>query len=467
MTALGGVGIMNTEHFGRHRRKIMPSALPVHPGVMSDYTALSAYATEKATVLNRHVLGYGDLAESEWVALGLAPPDLETLRGYRLRRIKEQLAAFDLSAAILCDPLNVRYATDATNMQVWSTHNAVRYTFVALEGPVVAFDFHNCEHLNAHNPLVTEIRHGVPWFYFESGPRSAELSQKWADELADLVKAFGGGNHRIALDKCRREGVAALERHGITIHDGEEIMELARAIKCHDEIKAMRRAIAACEAAMREMEEALVPGITEWDLWAYLHAGNIRRGGEWIETHLLSSGPRTNPWFQEASARQINAGELVAFDTDLVGPYGMCCDISRTWLCGDGVPTNEQRALYEMAVDQIETNIQMLAPGRTFRELSHRGKSLPDDCLANRYSVLFHGVGLCDEYPAVPYPADWEAGGYDGVLEAGMVVCVESYAGRHGGYEGVKLEEQLLITDTGSERLSTYPWDARLMGRPR
>ncbi|MEM9635207.1 MAG: Xaa-Pro peptidase family protein [Pseudomonadota bacterium] len=457
---------MNTEHFGRHRRKIMPAVLPTHPGDQADYEALTAYATEKATALNRHVLGYGSLAEGEWAALGLDAPDLDAIRSYRLQRIRQQLEQQDLSAAILCDPLNVRYATDATNMQVWCTHNAVRYTFVALEGPVIAFDFHNCEHLSAHNILVDEMRHGVPWFYFEAGPRSAELAQKWADELADLVRTHGGGNNRIALDKARREGVAALEGHGLEIHDGEEIMELARAIKCPEEVKAMRRSVAACEAAMHEMENALKPGMTEWDLWSLLHKGNISRGGEWIETHLLASGPRTNPWFQEASSRVIKAGDLVAFDTDLVGPYGMCCDISRTWLCGDSQPTNEQRSLYQMAVDQIEANIAILAPGRTFRELSHDSVSLPKDYLANRYSVLFHGVGLCDEYPAVPYPEDWDGGGYDGILEPGMVVCVESYVGRHGGHEGVKLEEQLLITETGYERLSSYPFDSRLMGRP-
>lgn len=456
---------MNTEHFGRHRRKILPESPLIHPGDQAGYEALSAYAFEKATLLNRHMLGYGAFVENEWAVLGLDAPDLEVVRKYRLDRIRQQLEKFDLSAAILCDPLNVRYATDATNMQIWSAHNAVRYTFVALEGPVVAFDFHNCEHLSAHNSQVDEMRHGIPWFYFEAGPRSQELALKWADELADLVKTYGGGNHRIALDKARREGVAALEAQGLSFHDGEEVMELARAIKCPDEIKAMRRSIASCEAAMREMETALVPGMTEWELWSLLHAGNIRRGGEWVETQLLASGPRTNPWFQEASARVIEAGDLVAFDTDLVGPYGMCCDISRTWLCGNDAPTGEQQSLYRMAFDQIEANIEMLAPGRTFRELSHEASSLPEDYLANRYSVLFHGVGLCDEYPAVPYPSDWESGGYDGVLEPGMVVCVESYVGRHGGHEGVKLEEQLLITEQGYERLSTYPYDERLLGR--
>ena len=94
------------------------------------------------------------------------------------------------------------------------------------------------------------------------------------------------------------------------------------------------------------MEAALKPGISENELWAELHRGNIARGGEWIETRLLSSGPRTNPWFQECSSRIIEAGDLVAFDTDLIGPYGFCADLSRTWLCGDGPPSDEQRDLY-------------------------------------------------------------------------------------------------------------------------
>ena len=81
---------------------------------------------------------------------------------------------------------------------------------------------------------------------------------------------------------------------------------------------------------MAEMQAALAPGVTEIELWSHLHAGNIKRGGEWIETRLLTSGARTNPWLQECGSRQIQAGDLVAFDTDLIGPYGYCADISRT-----------------------------------------------------------------------------------------------------------------------------------------
>src|SRR3546814_15844587 len=75
--------------------------------------------------------------------------------------------------------------------------------------------------------------------------------------------------------------------------------------------------------------------------------------------------------------------------------------------------------------------------------------------------LVVHGVGLCDEYPAVVYLEDFDAAGYDGAFEAGMAVCVESYIGDEGGAEGVKLEQQALITETGVEPLSTFPFEDR------
>ena len=216
---------------------------------------------------------------------------------------------------------------------------------------------------------------------------------------------------------------------------------------------------------MDEMQAALKPGVSENELWAELHRGNIARGGEWIETRLLASGPRTNPWFQECSSRTIEAGDLVAFDTDLIGPYGFCADLSRTFLCGDGEPSEEQRWLYRTAADQIAFNTELMQPGTSYRELVERSKNPPDDCFPARYGVLYHGVGLADEYPTLPHAADWTADTPDGVLEPGMVLCVESYIGRLGGHDGVKLEEQILVTDTGNEKLSHFPLDARLNAR--
>ena len=390
--------------------------------------------------------------------------DLPRLRQDRLARVRAELKARDYAGCVLFDPLNIRYATDARNMSVWTMHNAARYCFIATEGPVVLFDFHNCEHLSAGLATVDEVRPTWAWYYFSAGPRMAEKAQHWAAEIADLVRSHGGGNRRLAADHCNPLGAAALRDEGIEVFDGQEVLELARRIKLPDELLLMKAAVAVCETAMDHMQELLVPGITENELWSVLHQVNIAMGGEWIETRLLSSGGRTNPWFQESGDRAIQAGDMVSYDTDLIGPYGYCADISRSLVCG-GRANDEQRRLYNIALDQVRTNMDLIKPGMSFRELAERSFKLPENCAPNRYSVVIHGVGLCDEYPHCSYLADMGRGGYDGILEAGMTVCVESYTGEVGGGEGVKLEEQVLITETGVEPISTFPFEDSLISR--
>jgi len=449
----------STGGFGHHRRKI----LPFEPSEGASVEELRKASREKASALNQHVLGYGAVAEAEWRSAGIADPDLTAMRRWRLERIRAQLRRLDYGGVLLYDPVNIRYATDTTNMQLWIAHNPIRYCFVSADGPVVLFDYFSCEHLSDHSGVVDEVRPAVPWLFLYSAELTEAKVRIWGDGVEDIVRECGRGSRRIAVDRLNHEGVAELARRGIEIFNGEEVMELARAIKSPDEILCMRRAIVSCEAAMAEMEAKLAPGISENELWAELHRGNIARGGEWIETRLLASGPRTNPWFQECSSRIIEAGDLVAFDTDLIGPYGYCADISRTWLAGDGRPSNDQRDLYRTAADQIAHNRELMQPGTTFRELVDRSVVPPGDCFPTRYGVLYHGVGLADEYPTLPHAPDWTDETPDGVLEPGMVLCVESYIGRLGGHEGVKIEEQVLITATGNEQLSAYPLDARLL----
>src|SRR3546814_10768051 len=98
------------------------------------------------------------------------------LRAWRLGRLRQELKARDYAGALLYDPINIRYACDVRNMQVWCLHNAARYVFVPTEGPVVLFDFHNCAHLSDGNETVAEVRPAVSWFYFAAGSRCRELA---------------------------------------------------------------------------------------------------------------------------------------------------------------------------------------------------------------------------------------------------------------------------------------------------
>ena len=178
---------------------------------------------------------------------------------------------------------------------------------------------------------------------------------------------------------------------------------------------------------------------------------------------MLASGPRTNPWLQEATHRQIEKGDMVAFDTDMIGPMGYMADISRSWVCGGGSGNREQRAAYQHAYDEIHTNIELIKPGISFKELSDKAYSRQPQYKAQRYVCSFHGAGLSDEYPKIYYGEDWQQSGYDGIIEENMVLCVESYSGAKGGIEGVKLEEMVRVTHNGYERLSSYPFEEELL----
>ena len=379
--------------------------------------------------------------------------DFDKLRSYRLDRVKKELEKNNLEACILFDPVNVRYALDTLNMSVYNMHNLTRYCFVPVNGPVILYEYFNCEKLSEGLNLIDEIRPAITWDYFSNGDQSEAQLQKWVNEVKDLSKSYFK-SRKIAIDVLNGPAVVALNKEGIEVVDAKLILEQARVIKSSDEIKCMRSAIDVAEMGIVKMREQLKPGMTENELWSILHQTNIENYGEWIECRLLASGERTNPWMQECGNKVIQDGELVAFDTDMVGPYGYCADISRAFVVGNKF-NDEQKKLYSMAVEQIDYNSRLIKDGLSFKEFTEKSWVLPEDYYPNRYSVMVHGIGLCDEWPAIRYPTD--GGERGGTFQKNMTITVESYIGKVGGKEGVKLEQQYLIGENGLELMSHHP----------
>ncbi|MEM8977873.1 MAG: dimethylsulfonioproprionate lyase DddP [Pseudomonadota bacterium] len=418
---------------------------------------------------DRIEIGPTQLAYREWEAAGLELPHLQAMRRFRWERLTHHIQARDLAGLLMFDPLNIRYATDSTNMQLWNTHNPFRAVLVCADGYMVIWDYKNSPFLSSFNPLVREARSGADLFYFDRGDKIDIAADKFSNEVRVLCEEHAGKNKRLAVDKIMLHGLRALEAQGFEIIEGEEVTEKSRSIKGPDEIKAMRCAMHACESACHAMEDFArthVPqgNVSEDDIWAVLHAENIKRGGEWIETRLLASGPRSNPWFQECGPRIVQNNEIVAFDTDLVGAYGICSDISRTWWIGDRAPRPDMVEAFTHAHEHIMTNMEMLKPGINIQELSRNTHVLHDKYQKQKYGCLMHGVGLCDEWPLVAYPDKMVDGAFDYELEPGMTLCVEALVGEVGGDFSIKLEDQVVITEDGYENLTVYPFDAHLMG---
>ena len=418
---------------------------------------------------DRVEIGPTQLAFGEWEKAGLVLPNLPELRAFRHKRLTDAVNARGYGGILMFDPLNIRYATDSTNMQLWNMHNAFRACLVCADGYMVMWDYKNAIFLSKFNDLVNEQRSGADLFYFDRGDKIDVAADEFSNQVRSVIDEHGGANTRLGVDKIMIHGLRALEAQGFDVIPGEELTEKARSIKGPDEILAMRCASVACEIACAEMETAARSGVpkgdmSENDIWAVLHVENIRRGGEWIETRLLTSGPRTNPWFQECGPRIVQNNEIVAFDTDMVGAYGICVDISRTWWIGDEKPRADMIEAMKTGVDHIEQNMQMLKPGVNIQDLSRNCHQLPDKYQNLKYGCMMHGVGLCDEWPLVAYPDQMVDGAFDYELQPGMTLCVEALISPKGGDFSIKLEDQVLITETGFENITKYPHDPALMG---
>ena len=379
--------------------------------------------------------------------------NFDKLRSYRLDRVKKELEKKNLEACILFDPVNIRYALDTTNMSIYNMHNLTRYCFIPVNGPVILYEYFNCEGMSSHLNLINEIRPAITWDYFSNGDQANEQLKKWINEIKDLSSSYFKGK-KLAIDVINGPAVTALNKAGIEVVDAKLIIEQARVIKSPEELKCMKAALEVAEIGVAKMREELKAGMTEDALWSILHKTNIEHGGEWIECRILSSGERTNPWMQESSNKIIQKGEIVSFDTDMVGPYGYCADISRAFVEGHKF-NDDQKKLYQMAVEQINHNYRLIKSGTSFKEFTEKSWKLPEEYYGNRYSCMLHGIGLCDEWPQIKYPTD--GGQREGHFEKNMTITLESYIGKVGGKEGVKLEQQYLVGENNLELMSHHP----------
>ena len=390
--------------------------------------------------------------------------DLHALYRYRQSQLRQEMAKRSIDAVILTDAVNIRYATGTRNMQVFTSRNpASRYAYVPVEGPVIMFEFTGTSHLSEGLPTVQEVRHARTASFVAAGSDICAVEKAWAQDMTELLTETVGAGAKVGIERVNAGAAIALQNAGFEVVDAQEPVERARAIKSPGELDCIRASLRATEAAMYKLRNAIEPGLTENELWSIFHQHVIASGADYIETRLMTAGTHTNPWFQETSDHVIEPNVLIAFDTDVVGVHGYYSDFSRTFHVGPDAPTARQRELYAIAYEQVHHNMDIVEPGMTFEEYSKKAWDLPEQFAGNRYYLSAHGVGMTGEYPYLYHHRDYVEWGYDGIIEPGMTLCIESYIGAPGEDEGVKLEQQILVTETGIELLSDFPFEADLL----
>ncbi len=391
---------------------------------------------------------------------------MRQLASERQQRLRQTMREHNTAVLLVVDSINIQYATGATNMTIFSTRTPARYLLLFAEGPSILYEYFGCEHLAQDLDTIDRVLPARGLCYVSSGGDPQGQAAAFAAEIAGAVVEAGLSIERLALDRFPFAAIDALREQGFQLHDADVVFSAARQIKLAGEIELMRAAMQRVGDATQAMVANIDPGRSETEIWADFIGPFIAAEGKYIATRLLQSGPRSFPYFQEAGARRIQAGELLCFDTDAVGYGGYCVDFSRSYLCGDEPGTAQQIDLYNKAREQLEHNIALIRPGASYQEIARAAWPVPAQHRDSRYYCLAHGLGMSGEFPNIsPLPED---GPYrvEGELEPGMVLCVESYIGCAQSRQGIKLEEQLLLTANGSERMSAeIPFDERLMSR--
>ena len=378
------------------------------------------------------------------------------LHEWRLSRLRNELKNHNAALCVLINPISLRYAVNYRDYPIFQSHMPQAYVFISEEGPTV---IHGAV---SGSSWADQSRPGRPISFFDGGDALSDYANRFAQDVVDYLTEIGSQHQRIAIEYVNPSITQALEARGLEVIDAVKLSEKARSIKSPDEINCIRWAIAVAEHGIAQIKANLQPGISELQLWGLLNYTNIANNGDWHEGRMLASGPRINPWLQEASPRKVESGDLVGLDTDMVGPRGYFADISRTFHCGPEKPTRRQKKLYRLAWEEVNYNLDLIRPGISLSDFQAQAY-LPDEQFhQNAYPCVIHGVGMSDEYPQIK-PRFRGPNPYDGMLEENMVICVESYMGAPGGKDGVKLEQQVLITGDGYKLLSTFRLEESLL----
>lgn len=389
---------------------------------------------------------------------------LNSLASERQQRLRDNMLLFDTPVLLILDSVNIQYATGASNMTIFSTRTPARYLLIFAEGPAILYEYFGCEHLASGLPTLDDVRPARGLCFVSSGGDPTGQAIAMAEEISNAVREAGLSIDQLAIDRFPLASIDALRAKGFRLTDADAILNAARQIKLLGEIELLREAMSRVVEAEQQMKAVIEPGRSEVEIWADFIGPFIASEGKYVATRLFQSGPRSFPYFQEAGPRKIEAGDLICFDTDTIGFAGYCTDFSRTYLCGEKPASREQKDLHAKAREQLDHNAALIKAGGSYRDIAEAAWPVPEEHQASRYYCVGHGLGMSGEFPNIPHSKPGEAYPISGEIKPGMVICIESYIGSVASGQGVKLEDQLLVTESGTERMSgMVPFDERLM----
>jgi Xaa-Pro aminopeptidase len=391
----------------------------------------------------------------------------DRLREERVARITQLLAASELGALLCFDMTNIRYIT-ATHIGTWAADKLNRFCLLPQGDEPIMWDFGSAaRHHQLYNPWLGDgrSRAGISTLRGAMSPESGR-AEDVASKIRIELEQRGLLGEPVGVDAIEPAVLFALQREGIQIADGQQLMQQARVIKTRDEITLLNMACSMVDGAYEELYRAMRPGFRENDCVALVNKVLYEMGSEFVEGVNAISGERCSPHPHVFTDRALRPGDPAYFDI-LHSYMGYRTCYYRTFAV-----SSASRPLvdaYKRCRYYLDAAIALIRPGATTGDVAAiwpaaQEFGFPDEEAA--FALQFgHGVGLSIwEKPVFSRLVSLE---HPEEIKEGMVFALETFWPASDGWSAARIEEQLVVTADGCEVITRFPAeDLVIAGKP-
>jgi Xaa-Pro aminopeptidase len=383
--------------------------------------------------------------------------DFRRLHAYRLGRTRQALARSGLGALLMFDQYNIRYIS-STVIGEWARDKLIRYCLLAGSGEPWVWDFGSAaRHHRLYAPWLdaTHCLAGMVGMRGAVSPKSG-LFEQAAREIKEILVREGVAGTPIGIDMVEPPFLFALQKEGIEVRDGQQVMLEARVIKNVDELALLNMAAAMGDGVYQDIYEALKPGVRENEIVALANKRLYEMGSDCVEAINAISGERCSPHPHNFTDRLIRPGDQAFFDIiqSFMG-YRTC--YYRTFSVGRA--TGPQQSAYKKARDWMDSAIDLIKPGVSTDRIARcfpKAQDIGFESEMAAFGLNFcHGLGLgLHERPIISRLNSMEE---PMELQAGMVFAVETYCPATDGISAARIEEEVIVTPKGAQIITLFP----------
>lgn len=383
--------------------------------------------------------------------------NFQRLHEYRLARTRNALAKSKLGALLVFDQINMRYIS-STVIGEWARDKLTRWCLLTGNGEPWVWDFGSAvRHHKLHAPWLPK-NHNIPGLAGLRGAVSPKvgLFEAAAKEIYDILKQEGVADMPIGIDVVEPPFLFALQKLGLKVMDGQQVMLDAREIKSHDEITLLNMAASMGDGVYQDIFEALKPGVRENEIVAMAAKRFYEMGSDCVEAVNAIAGERCSPHPHNFTDRMIRPGDQAYFD--LIHSYmGYKTCYYRTFTVGSATPA--QHDAYKRARRWMDDAIDMLKPGVSTDVVARAFPKCTDIGFETEMAAFglnfCHGLGLgLHERPLISRLNSFKDP-YE--LKAGMVFAVETFCPAKDGVSAARIEEEVVLTPDGAKVITLFP----------